>query len=477
MIRSPLRRLLRPAVLALAATAGLGVGAGVAAPANAAAASAPRVVVRFAPGTTAAQRARVTHAAGTATARHVIGTSWTVATRGTAGARATIARLQRHRDVVSATPEYRARTAAFTPNDTGVAQPGGVAGGWAAQQWDLVGPFGINVPGAWDAALASGVSGGRHVRVAVVDTGVAYADRGALKRSPDLGPARLLHGHDFVDDDSFPNDENGHGTFVASTIAASANNGYGMVGIAYRADILPVRVLNASGGAGSARIAEGIRYAVNRGAQVINASIELFDPLASPPRALSITSAPEIREAIRYADSQGVVVVAAAGNLAQGDVPSRRLGSDIIYVGGTTERGCLGDYSNYGPGLDLVAPGGGADAPLTGDPSCRTDLPPGRNIAEVTFRRSSPGRFVVPTDYRGTSMAAPHVTGVIALMLGTHVLGQSPAPEAIEARLKATARDLGAPGPDRYYGSGLVDATAALTAPVTPSSGGVSSGG
>jgi serine protease len=238
-----------------------------------------------------------------------------------------------------------------------------------------------------------------------------------------------------------------------------------MVGIAYAASILPVRVLNAQGGGGSARIAEGIRYAVNRGAQVINASIELFDPLAFPPRALSITTAPEIREAIAYANSHGVIVVAAAGNLAQNDVPSKRLGADIVYVGGTTEHGCLGDYSNYGPGVDLVAPGGGADAPLAGDASCRADLPPGRNIAQVTFRRSSPGRFVVPTDYRGTSMAVPHVTGVVALMLAAGTLGPNPTPRAVEQRLKATARDLGAPGRDRYYGSGLVDATAALTAP------------
>jgi len=308
--------------------------------------------------------------------------------------------------------------------------------------------------------------------VAVVDTGVAYADRGRLRRSPDLGASRLLRGHDFVGNDPYPNDENGHGTFVASTIAASANNGYGMVGIAYAADILPVRVLNADGGAGSARIAEGIRYAVNRGAQVINASIELFDPLASPPRALSITSSPEIREAIRYAHSQGVVVVAAAGNLAQADVPSTRLGSEVIYVGGTTEHGCLGDYSNYGPGLDVVAPGGGSDAPLVNDPNCRTDLPAGRNILEVTFRRSSPARFLVPADYRGTSMAAPHVTGVVALLLAAGTLGADPTPEEVESRLKATARDLGAPGADRYYGAGLVDATAALSAPA-PSSGGV----
>jgi serine protease len=460
---SPVPRRLRcPAALALA-IAGLGVGVPAA---SAAAAPAPRVIVRFAPGTSAIARAHAARTAGATAPRHVVGATWVVRAR--AGVRHTIARLARRDRVVSATPEYRARVAAFTPNDSGAAAAGGPAGGWAAQQWDLVGPFGVNAPGAWDIAIQRGVPGGRGVRVAVVDTGVAYADRGRLRRSPDLAPGRLLRGHDFVGNDPYPNDANGHGTFVASTIAASANNGYGMVGIAYAADILPVRVLNSVGEAGSARIAEGIQYAVNRGAQVVNASIELTDPTAFPQRALSITSAPEIREAIAYAHRQGVVVVAASGNLAQGDVPSRRLASDIIYVGGTTEHGCLGDYSNYGPGVDVVAPGGGDDQVLSGDVSCRSDIPPGRNIAQVTFRRSAPARFLVPGDYHGTSMSAPHVTGVIALLLGSRVLGAAPTPEAVEARLKATARDLGTPGPDRYYGAGLVDATAALGAAVAP---------
>src|SRR3954469_14488292 len=461
------RRLLRPAALALATAGCLAVGASASA---AQAATAPGVVVRFAPGTTADQRAGAARAAHTTAPRHIVGATWLVRTHGET-ARAAIARLGRRPGVLSATREYRARPAAFVPTDPGVAQAAGATGGWQAQQWDLVGPFGINVLGAWDAALQRGAPGGRGVRVAVVDTGVAYANRGRLRRSPDLAPAHILRGHDFVGNDAFPNDENGHGTFVASTIAATADNGYGMVGIAYGASILPVRVLNASGGAGSARIAEGIQYAANRGAQVINVSIELVDPVAFPPRALSITSAPEIREAIAYAHDHGAVVVAAAGNLGQSDVPSRRLGGDLIYVGGTTEHGCLGDYSNFGPGLDLVAPGGGSDAPLTGDPSCRADLPSGRNIAQVTFRRSSPARFVVPTDYRGTSMAAPHVSAVVALLLGAKVLGADPTPEAVEARLKATARDLGAPGPDRSYGAGLVDATAALTAPLATTSG------
>jgi serine protease len=464
MLRSLAARSPRPLALLCACGLALLGLAGSAAAAAPSPAHPDELVVRFAPGTSATARAKVAAAAG-AEIRHVVGTSWLLRARAGGRLRTSSGALERRAAVVSATPNYRARASAFTPNDTGVAAAAGAPGAWQQQQWDLVGPFGVNVPGAWDIAQQSGAPGGRRVRVAVVDTGVAYADRGPWRRSPDIAAPRVLRGHDFVGNDDFPNDANGHGTFVASTIAASANNGYGMVGIAFAADILPVRVLNSQGGGGSARIAEGIRYAVNRGAQVINASIELFDPLAFPPRGLSITTAPEIREAIRYAADRGVVFVAAAGNLAQNDVPSARLGGDIIYVGGTTEHGCLGDYSNYGPGLDVVAPGGGTDAPLEGDPSCRADLPPGRNISQVTFRRSRPGTFVVPTDYRGTSMAAPHVTGVVALMLAAGTLGRDPTPRSVERRLEATARDLGTPGEDRHYGAGLVDATSALGAP------------
>src|SRR3954462_13278212 len=255
------RRLLRPAALALATAGCLAVGASASA---AQAATAPGVVVRFAPGTTADQRAGAARAAHTTAPRHIVGATWLVRTHGET-ARAAIARLRPRPRVLSPPPAYRARAApvvppapresrarpaAFVPTDPGVAQAAGATGGWQAQQWDLVGPFGINVLGAWDAALQRGAPGGRGGRVAVVDTGVAYANRGRLRRSPDLAPAHILRGHDFVGNDAFPNDENGHGTFVASTIAATADNGYGMVGIAYGARILPVRVLNASGGAG-----------------------------------------------------------------------------------------------------------------------------------------------------------------------------------------------------------------------------------
>jgi serine protease len=421
-----------------------------------------RVVVRFAPGTSPAARARAARAAGARAPRHIVGDAWLLNPH-RPGERPNRAALARRSDVISATPELRARIAGF--DDTGVASTSGVTGGWQQLQWDLVGPAGIDTAPAWAAARAAGAPGGRRVRVAVVDTGLAYTNRGRYRRSPELPAARILPGHDFVDGDDRPIDRNGHGTFVASTIAAAANNHYGMVGVAYGADILPVRVLDAHGGSGSVRIAQGIRFAVDRGAQVINASIELFREVSPfDVRAMSITAAPEIRQAIAYAHRHGVIVVAAAGNLGDRSVPSTRLAGSIIYVGGSTEHGCVGDYSNFGPGLDLVAPGGGRDAALPGDPNCLPSAPPGRNVFQVTFRRGQPSTFLVPGSYRGTSMAAPHVTGVVALMLGARTRGRRPSPEAVERRLKATAKDLGAPGPDRLYGAGLLDAGAALGA-------------
>jgi serine protease len=378
--------------------------------------------------------------------------------------------LRRRAGVVSAGLRYVARPADF--DDTGVAQAAGTPGGWQAVEWDLVGPFGIDVPGAWTQLAAMGARGGAGVKVAVVDTGVAYANRPPYRRSPDLPAKRMRPGYDFVANDAYPNDRSGHGTFVASAIAAAADNHFGMIGVAYRADIMPVRVLDSLDEGTSSAIARGIRYSVDHGAQVINLSVEFFDLLSGRP--YTITSSPDVRDAIRYAGQHRVPVVVAAGNSGEADIPSKVLDNSVIYVGATTEHGCLADYSNFGHGVDLVAPGGGSDAALPNDPNCTPDAKSGRNVQQVSVKHGQYGDFSIPRDrsgrlgLKGTSMAAPHVTGVIALLLASKVLGAHPTTQQISQRLTDTARDLGAPGPDRYYAAGLVDAAAALRGTKTP---------
>jgi serine protease len=357
--------------------------------------------------------------------------------------------------------------AAYVPNDTGVTTPGGVPGNWANIQWALAGPFGINAAQAWSQAAGQGGSGGAGVTIAVLDSGVAYADRGPYRRSPDLASARFVQGHDFVDEDPFPNDEFGHGTFVASTIAASANNAYGTVGVAYRARIMPLRVLDFEGRGYPGTIARAIRYAVAHGADIINLSLELYDAPPAPPVPRSVTASRSVRSALVEARRAGVLVVAASGNSFDPRVPGASNDTLALNVGGTTEHGCLGSYSNHGPGVDVVAPGGGADADIPGDPDCQPTLPAGHDISGVSFPTGEPAHFEILPRFRGTSTAAPHVTGVAALVIASGILGRHPTPAAVEQHIERTARDLGAPGRDRFYGAGLVDATAA-TAPLAP---------
>ena len=133
----------------------------------------------------------------------------------------------------------------------------------------------------------------------------------------------------------------------------------------------------------------------------------------------------------------------------------------MLSVGATTQHLCVAEYSNSGANLDIVAPGGGEDAAITGDANCRPLEEPGGNIVQMTFDGSA-RRFGLPTEYMGTSMAAPHAAAAAALVIASGVIGADPSPAAVESRLKATARDLGPAGADSRYGAGLLDAARAV---------------
>jgi serine protease len=366
--------------------------------------------------------------------------------------------------VAYAYPDYVAHAAgAFYPDDPGRAH---VRRGWERMQWNMLDGTGVNAPEAWSNLLADKRAGGKGVVVAVLDTGVAYRDWGRFRISPDFRGTRFVSPYDFVQDNRYPLDRTGHGTFVAGVIGERTNNAVGLTGLAYGASIMPVRVLNESGEGAESTIADGIRYAVGHGAKVINLSLEF--PLN---RVRSASQIPLIVQAVKFATRHRVTVVAAAGNdnAARIAYPAR-IGA-VISVGATTKDGCGASYSNFGPGLDLVAPGGGDDAVISSDPACHPNrvLPP---VYQLTL--SDPpygglpgnfGKFGYPGLYVGTSMAAPEVSGAAALVIASRVLGPDPTPAQVLSRLERTATLLpvGATAPSLRYGYGLVDAGAATS--------------
>jgi serine protease len=427
-----------------------------AAPAQGAPHVARQLVVKYRVGTSGAERDQVRRAAGVRSARVVDGRTQAVQVLGGQSAAEAAAKLRSDPRVVHAVPNYLAKATAFIPNDPGREGPGG----WANLQWNFTGPFGVDAPNAWQNTINAGAPGGAGTIVAVLDTGVAYRNSGDGKffKAPDLDRKRFVSGHDFVRRDSYPYDRNGHGTFVAGLIAQSTNNAIGVTGLAYKTRIMPVRVLDFEGKGDVATIARGIRFAARHHAKIINMSFE-FDI------GLTASQIPDVISALRHASRSGVFLVAAAGNTEDTQVAYPARARHTIAVGATTEHGCLAEYSNTGSGLDIVAPGGGADAAIDGDPDCRPLEDPGRDIYQYTFRGTNPRRFGLPGGYEGTSMAVPHVAAAAALIVGEKLLGPDPSPDALTARLEGTARDLGVPGPDQLYGSGLLNAAAA-TAPL-----------
>ncbi len=192
----------------------------------------------------------------------------------------------------------------------------------------------------------------------------------------------------------------------------------------------------------------GIRYAARRKAKIINLSLE-FDT------EVTAVDIPQILDAIAYARARGSLVIAASGNEGRARVAYPARATGVLSVGATTEHGCLAEFSNGGSGLDLVAPGGGADAALSGDPNCRPGDSPGRNVFQVTLLGRAIDNFGIPGSYEGTSMAVPHVAATAALI----VASRRPRREPVAGAHRASPGD---DGPRHRHARATTPATAGV---------------
>lgn len=270
-------------------------------------------------------------------------------------------------------------------------------------QWGL--PRG-GVPTAWTLSSGAGVT------VAVVDTGVDAAH-------PDL-QAQLLPGYDFLNDDADPDDDNGHGTRMSGIVGAACDNGEGVCGVAPAATILPVKALDAQGYGPYSAVANGIVYAVDHGARVVNLSL-----VGTAPSSI-------LQAAVDYAVAHDVVVVAAAGNYGTDAPGYPGAAPGAVAVAAINDADAHPSFSNYGPWVSVSAPG--------------------VDVATTT----AGGGYATST---GTSPAAAFSSGVFALLFAAN-----PAMDRATAvtRVQAGAVDLGVAGWDQYFGWGRVDAYGAL---------------
>ncbi|MGB2695170.1 MAG: S8 family serine peptidase [Dehalococcoidia bacterium] len=349
-------------------------------------------------------------------------------------------RLSAASDVLTAEPNLM-RWASLSPNDPAF-----------PFQWHF---NKIGLPNAWDKASGVGVI------VAVLDTGVAFetcsmAVCGAnYTQAPDFAGTTFVSPRDEVNNDSHPNDRNGHGTHVTSTIAEATNNSLGGAGIAYNAQIMPVQILAANGNGTVADEIDGITWAINHGAKVINMSLGGSGGVVAEEAAID------------NAVANGIVVAVAAGNGGEDGIGDPVLDCPACYpnsiaVGATRFDQARSPYSNYGDGLDghtldIMAPGGDVTVNQNGDAY-------GDGVLQQTFAHACGSSTVdysafVLCFYQGTSMATPHVAGVAAL-----VRSIDPTLTAAQVRtiLTSTATDLGPPGYDTDFGYGEVNAAAAV---------------
>jgi serine protease len=291
----------------------------------------------------------------------------------------------------------------------------------------------IGMPEAWKLADGNGVI------VAVLDTGVAYEDYKSFHLLPDLRGITFIDPYDFVTNTKHANDDHGHGSHVTGTIAQVTNNAIGVAGVARNVRIMPLKVLSGSGSGSVGGIADAIRYAADHGAKVINMSLGGAFPSSV------------LKKAVAYAHGKGVTVVCAAGNESRGRVGYPAAYPGAVAVSATQFDEATTFYSNYGKDIDIAAPGGNTRVDQNGD-----GMPDG--VLQNTIALGDPTKDDY-FGYMGTSMAAPHVAGVAALVVGEGVTD----PARVEQILKDTARK---PAKQTYttdkYGAGIIDAPAAV---------------
>lgn len=320
----------------------------------------------------------------------------------------------------------------------------------------------INLPAAWDMT-----TGSQDVTVAVIDTGV-------LLNHPDL-QGQLVAGYDFIssvttaaDDDGIDSnpddagDSDGsvpssfHGTHVAGTIAASSNNSRGVAGIAWNVRVMPLRALGVGGGSGY-DINQAIRYAAglsNDSGQVPENPADIINLSLGGPGFSQVT-----QSTIDAARAAGVIIVAAAGNDATSQFFYPASYNGVISVSAVGPQNTLAPYSNFGSEVDVTAPGGDLRRDVNGDGYADGVL--------STAGDDSSGTTGFNFNFQnGTSMASPHVAGVIALMKSVN---DGLTPDQIDTLLAQgeLTDDLGTTGRDNSFGHGLINAQKAVTAALT----------
>ena len=327
-------------------------------------------------------------------------------------------RLSLEPAVQYATPNYY-RHAHLIPNDP-----------YYYLQWHL--PR-LNCSYAWD------YSTGTDVVVAILDSGVAYRTADGYAQAPDLGGTLFVPGYDFFNNDPYPDDDDGHGTHLAGCIAQTTNNLLGVAGVAFNAAIMPLKIGDSTGNLNSAQC-DAIYYAVNNGVDIINMSF-------GGPETNEIEQA-----IISHAYISGVTMVCSAGNDTS-DLPHYPSSyPECISVSAIRYDYSLAPYSNYGPDINVCAPGGDTSVDQNLDGTYDGILQQTHDgIDYTTFSYYA---------WQGTSFSCALTSGVAALIVSKSTVPLSPA--EVTGILEGSATDLGDPGWDQYFGHGLVNAYLAV---------------